>query len=533
MLAMTSRKSENRFMKSNSLRYDVAQMVMPRLNGTDLEDAGYRAEIEALIREGMGGFILFGGDIENTPERLRELQARADTPLLITSDVERGLWQQLAGGTRFPGQRAVASAINPRSKKDAALLDRMLDAVRAETRRAGIHAVFSPVVDVNNNPDNPIICTRAFGDEPGVVEWFGSRYIKKLQKSRSAQDRVDLLACAKHFPGHGDTDQDSHAVLPVIRADKPRLNRIELPPFREAVKSGVGMVMVAHLLVPALDPNKPTTFSKKIITALLREGMAFDGLIVSDALDMGALTGEYSPEEIAVRAVEAGIDILLHPKDARLTIDAVVSGVEEGRLTHARIRESVERILSAKKRLGLFDEERPKVVSINYEKNRRIAEEIGQKAIRILSGNKKLLPLKTAGDAACFVLDDDGEGKGEVFLRELSRRFGTVSVTVLTPQGVLPPLHLHDSAASTGLVVLPIFSKISASKGRSGISSKLREAGAEILRASKAAGRTSVVISFDSPYILTFFKEADILVAAYDGMEEIQRAAVDLLAGKA
>jgi beta-N-acetylhexosaminidase len=366
-----------------------------------------------------------------------------------------------------------------------------------------------------------------------VVEWFGSRYIKRLQKSRSAQDGVDLLACAKHFPGHGDTDQDSHAVLPVIRADKPRLNRIELPPFREAVKSGVGMVMVAHLLVPALDPNKPTTFSKKIITALLREGMAFDGLIVSDALDMGALTSEYSPEEIAVRAVEAGIDILLHPKDARVTIDAVVSAVEEGRLTHARIRESVERILSAKKRLGLFDEERPKAAQINYEKNRLIAEEVGRKAVRVLSGDKKLLPLKTAGDAACFVLDDDGEGKGEVFLRELSRRFGTVNATVLTPQGVLPPLHLHDSAASTGPVVLPIFSKISASKGRSGISSKLREAGAEILRASKAAGRTSVVISFDSPYILTFFKEANILVAAYDGMEEIQRAAVDLLAGEA
>jgi beta-N-acetylhexosaminidase len=319
-------------------------------------------------------------------------------------------------------------------------------------------------------------------------------------------------------------------VLPVIRADKPRLNRIELPPFREAVKSGVGMVMVAHLLVPALDPNKPTTFSKKIITALLREGMAFDGLIVSDALDMGALAGEYSPEEIAVRAVEAGIDILLHPKDARVTIGAVVSAVEQGRLTHARIRESVERILSAKKRLGLFGEERPEAAPINYEKHRRIAAEVGRKALRVLSG-KRLLPLKTAGGAACFVLDDDGEGKGGVFLGELSGKFGTVNGFVLTPHLDLLPSHLQDALASAGSVVLPIFSKISASKGRSGISEKLRDIGTKILRASKAAGRTSVVISFDSPYILTFFKEADILVAAYDGMEEIQRAAVDVLGG--
>jgi beta-glucosidase-like glycosyl hydrolase len=520
-------------MKSNTLRHDVAQMVMPRLNGADLDDSEYRSQIDALIQEGIGGFILFGGDIENTPRRLREMQSRADTPLLITSDVERGLGQQLAGGTRFPGQRAVASAINRRSKKDAALLDRMLDAVRVETRAAGIHAVFSPVMDVNNNPDNPIICTRAFGDEPGVVEWYGSRYIKKLQKSRGTRDRLDLLACAKHFPGHGDTDQDSHSVLPVIRADKPRLNRVELPPFREAVKSGVGMVMAAHLLVPALDPDKPTTFSKKIITALLREGMAFDGLIVSDALDMGALAGAYSPEEIAVRAVEAGIDILLHPKDARVAVESVVSAVEQGRLTHARIRESVERVLSAKKRLGLFDEKRPATAPINYEKHRRIAEEVGRKALRILSGNGRLLPLKTAGGAACFVLDDDGEGKGSVFLGELSKKFGTVTGLVLTPHLDLPPSHLQDALASAGSVVLPIFSKISASKGRSGISKKLRDIGTEILRASKAAGRTSVVISFDSPYILKFFKEADILVAAYDGMEEIQRAAADLLGGEA
>jgi len=248
--------------------------------------------------------------------------------------------------------------------------------------------------------------------------------------------------------------------------------------------------------------------------------------------DMGALAGAYPAEEIAVRAVEAGIDILLHPKDARVTIEAVVSAVEQGRLTHSRIRESVERVLSAKKRLGLFDEKRPEAAPINYEKHRCIAEEVGRKALRVLSG-KKLLPLKTGAAAACFVLDDDGEGKGGVFLGELSRKLGTVTGIVLTPHDDPPPSHLQDALASAGTIVLAIFSKISASKGRSGISGKLQGAGMNILRASKAAGKTSVVISFDSPYILTFFREADILVAAYDGMEEIQRAAADLLGGEA
>ena len=205
----------------------------------------------------------------------------------------------------------------------------MLDAVRIETRAAGIHGVFSPVMDVNSNPCNPIICTRAFGDNPEIVEWFGRHYIKELQKANSRK-HLDLLACAKHFPGHGDTDQDSHTVLPEIRADRQRINSLDLPPFREAVKSGVGMIMVAHLLVPALDPEKPTTFSKKTITALLREGMEFDGLIVSDALDMGALAQKYPQDEIAVRTVESGMDILLHPVDPRVTIDAVAAAVGAG-----------------------------------------------------------------------------------------------------------------------------------------------------------------------------------------------------------
>src|SRR5574341_168597 len=515
-------------MQGLTLRQEVAQMVMPRLDGETIGDP--RLLSQSLVRDGIGGFILFGGDREQTPRHLRELQSLAAVPLLIASDVERGLGQQLAGGTRFPSQRAVASAVNRRSNKDAELLNTMLDAVRTETRAAGIHAVFSPVVDVNNNPNNPIICTRAFGDEPEVVEWFGSRYIKRLQKSRGARDRLDLLACAKHFPGHGDTDQDSHSLLPVIRADRARLNRVELPPFREAVKDGVAMVMVAHLLVPALDPEKPVTFSKKTVSALLREGMEFGGLIVSDALDMGALATTFSQEEIAVRAVEAGMDILLHPVDARATINAVVSAVEQGRLTRERIKESAMRILAAKKRLGLFDKENKPARELDYHRHREIARELGRKAIKVVSGDGKILPLEPARGAACFVLDDDGaENTGEAFLREMTGRFQDMRGTVLTPDSEFYLSHARDAVAQAGSVVLAIFSRVSASKGRSGISPKLKDAALEILRMAKAAGKRSVVISFDSPYILGQFRDADLLIAGYDRMEEIQIAAAELL----
>ena len=520
-------------MKKRSLKEDVAQMVMPRIDGPKLGDPAYRERVEGLVRQGIGGFILFGGDIDETPRHLRSLQGAARVPLLIASDVERGLGQQLAGGTHFPSQRAVASAVNRRSKKDVELLDRMLDVVRQETRAAGVHAVFSPVLDVNNNPDNPIICTRAFGEEPEVVEWFGSRYIRGLQKT-AKHGKEDLLACAKHFPGHGDTDQDSHSVLPVIRADKQRLNRVELPPFREAVKHRVGMVMVAHLLVPALDPAEPTTFSKKIVTALLREGMGFEGLIVSDALDMGALSGQYSQEEIAVRAVEAGMDILLHPKDALTTVDAVVAAVEQGRLTRQRITESVERIMHAKTQLGLFDKDMHAPELIDYERNRQTASELGRKAVRIVNGGRNnVFSIRPDAGVACFVLDDDGNHEtSNDFIREMKERFHHLSLLVLTPNDGMPISLVKDSINASGAVVLAFYSRISASKGRSGISDKLRKMAVDILQTANTIKAKSIVISFDSPYILDLFKNADVRIAAYDRMAEMQRSAADLLVGE-
>lgn len=516
-------------MSRSSLTRDIAQMVMPRINGPELADPAYRAEIAGLIKEGMGGFILFGGDSESTPAFLAELQSQAEEPLLVTSDVERGLGQQLSGGTRFPGQRAVAAAIRRRSRKDEDLLGRMLDAVRTETRAAGIHAVFSPVMDVNNNPENPIICTRAFGEDPETVEWFGARYIKRLQGASKGGTQT-LLACAKHYPGHGDTDQDSHSVLPVIRAERARLNRVELPPFREAVKSGVGMVMVAHLLVPALDPDKPVTFSKKAVTALLREGMEFEGLIVSDALDMGALAGRYSPEEIAVQAVHAGMDILLHPADARLTIRAVVAAVEAGALTHERVRESVARIREAKKRLGLFDRGLNIPPGIDYAKHRAIAREMAARVPGVVSGDRKLLPLNAGRGAACFVLDDDDrEGTGGAFLSAMRERFGAFPEAVLTPTAEFSKDRAKHAVDAAGSAVIVLFSRISASKGRSGLSAGLMDAAGEIIRIAKSAGKRSIVVSFDSPYVLGRFADADVRIAAYDRMDEIQEAVAEML----
>jgi hypothetical protein len=317
----------------------------------------------------------------------------------------------------------------------------------------------------------------------------------------------------------------------VIRADRSRLNRVELPPFREAVKDGVGTVMVAHLLVPALDPVKPVTFSRKAVTALLREGMEFEGLIVSDALDMGALANEYPQDEIAVRAIEAGMDILLHPADARAAIDAVVRAVEQGRLTEERIQESVERVLFAKKRLGLFEQRDPKMPKINYEKHRNLAAQIAAKAVTVVRGDrKKFLPDRAKG-VASFILDDDSQGMGGAFTETLMQQFGAVHSTLLTPDFCEAGGAVHLDPGSAGGAVIAIFSRISASKGRSGISPKLRDAAFEVLKRTRAAKIPSAVVSFDSPYLLDQFTDADLLIAGYDRMDAIQQAAAELIAG--
>jgi beta-glucosidase-like glycosyl hydrolase len=292
------------------------------------------------------------------------------------------------------------------------------------------------------------------------------------------------------------------------------------------------MVMVAHLLVPALDADAPTTFSKKIITFLLREGMAFDGLIVSDALDMGALAGSYPAGEIAVRAVEAGIDILLHPADVRTTVDAVVAAVEQGRLTHQRILESVERIRDANAALGLFDRNRPASPRFDLDKHRDVARELGRNAVRVASGRKELLPVPRTAGVAGFIFDDDNSDAGNTFIHAMRDRFRNFSMLVVTPGTELPETLAIDCIRGADYVVIAFFSRISASKGRSGIDPRLREMALKLLRAAREAKGATILISFDSPYLLDQFRDAQLRIAAYDRLEDIQRAVCELLAGK-
>jgi beta-glucosidase len=343
-----------------TLRQQIAQMVVVRASGF-LMDPQIRYPawepiapvLESWIGElGVGGVILLGGSAAEIALRTHEFQTWAPIPLLIAADIEEGVGQRFAGATQGPPLMAIG-AVAQRDLAQAIDLARQYGALTADEARAiGLNWLLGPVVDVNNNPDNPVINVRSFGDDPAIVGQLAAAYIA------GARQRP-ILTAAKHFPGHGDTAIDSHLELPVIPHDRARLAAIELPPFAAAIAAGVDAVMSAHLQIPALDSTYPATLSRSILTDLLRTELGFDGLIVTDALVMGAIARRYGANEAPVLAVEAGADILLMPVDPPGAIEAVAQAVESGRIAPERIRESVERIWRSKARI--FDSELPTI----------------------------------------------------------------------------------------------------------------------------------------------------------------------------
>jgi beta-glucosidase len=334
-----------------SLATQVAQMVVVRASG-HLFDHQIRYPVWEPVAStlkywiadlGVGGVILLGGSAAEVALRTEQLQDWAKVPLLIAADVEEGVGQRFSGATWFPPPMAIA-AIYQRDPDLAKQYAAQMAAITAQEAQAiGLNWVLAPVVDVNNNPGNPVINVRAFGKTPAVVSDLATAFIQGAKP-------YPVLTVAKHFPGHGDTTVDSHLTLPVIPHELARLQQIELPPFEAAIAVGVDSIMSAHLQIPALDATYPATLSYKILTQQLRKNLGFAGLIVTDALVMGAIANGYGANEAAVLAVEAGADILLMPIDPAGAIQAVCSAVETGRIAAEQIRDSVERIWTAKQK---------------------------------------------------------------------------------------------------------------------------------------------------------------------------------------
>ena len=324
-------------------RQKIAQLVVPWLNGTysALDDSAFQIAKRWVDTLEVGGIIISVGGPYDIASKLNVLQRRSRLPLLISADLEWGAAMRVVGATAFPMIMAVGATGDER---DAYMIGRV---AALEGRAVGIHVNFAPDADVNNNPLNPIINIRSFGEDPRAVAKLVRGYVRGLQDN-------GMLATLKHFPGHGDTDVDSHIGLPTIRSSYSRLDSVELVPFRAGIDAGAEVVMSAHIAFPVFTGDAPATLSASVLTGVLRDSLKFRGLVVTDALQMGAIVTKYGAGEAAVRAFEAGSDLLLMPADPDSAIASMLVALQTGRITPARLEASVRRVLEIKSRLGLF-----------------------------------------------------------------------------------------------------------------------------------------------------------------------------------
>jgi beta-N-acetylhexosaminidase len=436
-----------------------------------------------------------------------QLQAKSKLPLLVGADFERGAAMRLDEGTSFPTAMALAAGGDP---ADAYTMGKT---TALEARAVGIQWIYAPDADVNNNPGNPIINTRSFGEDPARVAEYVTAFVRGVEENGGQ-------ATAKHFPGHGDTASDSHIDLPVIHADRDRLDKLELVPFRAAISAGVGSVMTGHLSVPSLepDPNTPATLSSHILTDLLRNELHFQGLVVTDAMDMGGITVRYAPGEAAVRAVLAGADALLMPPVPDAAFEGLQAAVRSGRISIERLDASVRRILEAKAKLGLDKNRMVDVNAINQKLGsvawQAEAQEISDRGVTLLRDSQRLLPLDGTKPSRALLLAfyaDPEPYPGEDLERELKSRFDSVVTLRADTRFINADTLKLPSPDTYDVALLALFVRVSDRKGNVDVPAE-QAALAERLYQS---GKPVVTLGFGSPYLIERFPQAQTWLAAF------------------
>jgi beta-N-acetylhexosaminidase len=527
-----------------SVEQKVGQLIMGRLEG-DFENVR-GAELQRIIHliraYHVGGFAVGIGSPAEVALKLNTLQSAAQVPLLIAADLEWGagmrLWRPTylpygiegGGGTAFPFNMGVGAT------RDPALADTAGRITGREARAVGIHWVFAPVLDVNTDAGNPVINVRSYGSDPHEVARFGAAFVRGANSAR-------VLTAAKHFPGHGDTHIDSHVELPVLDVARARLDSVELVPFRAAVRSGVTGVMLGHLAIPNLigDRATPSSISAAIGQELLRKQLAFNGLIVTDALTMGALRNVpgYTAGEIAVRAFEAGSDVILSPPDVAQAHSALVAAVRSGRITPARLDSSVQRILGAKAWLGLQRQRQVDVAQINdvvaSPDHEHAAAMLAARSLTLVRDSANVLPLdprkyRRVAVIAFGAANDIGAGRalnsemraiygrGLTFLR-LDENMGAAAFDQAVQQ-----------AGSADAIVLATFLMPISGQGHIQVPARTTEIAGRLA----ALNKPMVVVSFGDPYGPALLPGSGTYLLAWQPRgEHAQRAAARALAGNA
>ena len=567
-LDQAGEKWAQKTLKKMSLEQKVGQMFMiwSRAEFLNVNNPQYLAWRDELRKYHLGGFGLTvdyedGFLYKNEPLEAamvtNQLQQDAEFPLIFAADFERGLGMRLYGATTFPHAMAFGATGNLDYARQSGRITAM------EARAIGVQWNWFPDVDVNSNPNNPVINTRSFGEDPTLVGEMATAYIQGAHE-------FGMLTTAKHFPGHGDTDTDSHLSVPRIDNDRQRLDATELPPFAAAIKAGVDAVMVAHLLVPALDddPKHVASISPAIVTGLLRQQMDFHGLIVTDALQMYGLMKLF-PESVpaasasaAVAAVKAGNDMLLIPAEIDAAYNGVLNAVRSGEIPESRINQSVLKILLAKASVGLNKSRLVDINAVNQvvakPASLQTAQKIADSAVTLVRDNKQVLPLKrfrpgtnpasaayqsTGGAHERVVMlifsDDSRSDSGRVLDQQVRQRIPDTRVIYIDvrsapgmTQAVMSAVETADKVIAA-VYEVPVSGKLVAETPRDGNSVSVQSASASLLQqVLQAAAAKTVVASMGSPYVVSQFPEAQTYFCTFSNVKDSEMSAVKAMFGE-
>jgi beta-N-acetylhexosaminidase len=517
----------DRTLESLSLRDKIAQLILVRVPGKFLNrrSEDFQAIQNEIRKNHIGGLVLFAGNIYESAVLLNDLQNISGLPLLVAGDFERGAAFRIADTTSFPWTMALGATGSEQFAYQQGVV------TARESRALGVHWIFAPVMDVNNNPNNPVINIRAFGEDPQLVARLGSAFIRGAKTG-------GVLTTAKHFPGHGDTATDSHLGMAVIPSDLARLQSVELAPFRSAIEAGVDSIMTAHVAVPNVtgESQLPATLSSKILSGLLRDTLQFKGLVVTDALEMGGITNRFWGGLAAVRAIQAGADVLILPQNATVAINEVERAVLRGDISESRINESVGRLLRAKSRLGLHHLRTVSVKQIGdiiaSPENTKLAQDIADQSVTLLKDDPQLLPIDPTRYARIFslVLTPDLESApGAVFQTEMRQRF-PLSRTIWANARVSDELlaSIDKAASETDLIVCSTFIRLVSGQTAAAISDAQRN----ILQKLQATNKPLIWIAFGNPYILPLAPRIGTYLCTFSYSDVSQVAAAKALAGE-
>ncbi len=515
-------------LKSLSLSQKVGQMIIAESDGhyNSDDDSAYRLLDKLVKEEKIGGIMFLKGGAFSAAMLANHFQSLAPRPLLMSADMERGLAMRLSGATEFPPNMALAATL------DSRFAAKMAQAIAKEAKVVGLQQDYGPTLDLNINPLNPIINTRSFGDNVALTIEMSHAVIEGLQSN-------GIIATAKHFPGHGDVSVDSHISLPVLRADRQQLEDYELKPFKAAIEQGVISVMIGHLAVPKLTGTmEPASISKIIVTDLLRHELGFQGLIITDALNMKALYNGQNVPDVSIKAVQAGNDLLLFSPDPELTHRSIVQAVEKGLVPIEQIDASVRRILQAKQWLDI---EHHKLVDLNRvqenaspESHRDLAKEIAEASVTLVKDDNHFMPLRrvSSGNLLNIILQDKTNlevGKG--YIKNIDNYYTADHIRIDPGADSLRYANATEMAMKAPAVIVTSYVQALSGSGTLKLTEKQQEF-VHSLATMMPKEKPLIFISLGTPYLINYFPELTTYLCTYSSKEESEEYAVKALKGK-